>query len=242
MIATHTVERTGVITIDRHARRNALDVEHCTELCEAVEKLGACGMRALVITGHGSSFCAGADLDAVYSKEFRIELYTMLRTITELPIPVIAAVNGPAIGAGTQLAIACDLRVADRSATFAVPTARNGLAVDPWTVRRLALLAGGATARAMLMGCEHFDAEHALQRGLVDRIGSTNSALRWAHEITEYAPLSVQYSKKALGTLFEPRTWPVSLDVAFEACWRSTDLTEATLARAEKRKPQFRGR
>jgi enoyl-CoA hydratase len=123
-----------------------------------------------------------------------------------------------------------------------VPTARNGLAVDPWTVRRLAVLAGGASARAMLMGCDQFDAEQALQRGLVDRIGSTSSALRWAHEITEYAPLSVRYSKKALDTLFEPRTWPVSLDVAFEACWRSEDLTEATVARTEKRKPQFRGR
>ncbi len=74
--------------------------------------------------------------------------------LATLPIPVIAAVNGPAIGAGTQLAIACDLRVAGPTARFAVPTAKLGLAVDPWSVRRLASLAGGGSARAMLLGVD----------------------------------------------------------------------------------------
>jgi enoyl-CoA hydratase len=242
VITTDRHAAVGIIRIDRHERRNALDVEHCDALRDAVETLAANGPRALVITGRGSSFCAGADLGGVYDDGFRAALYGMLHTIAGLPIPVIAAVNGPAIGAGTQLAIACDLRVGDASAAFAVPTARNGLAVDPWTVRRLAVLAGGATARAMLLGAARFDVERALERGLVDRIGDFAAALRWASEITGYAPLSLRYSKKALDKLFEPDHWEPALDVAFDGCWRSEDLAEATRARAEKRAPQFRGR
>jgi enoyl-CoA hydratase/carnithine racemase len=240
-----TVEKNGavgLITVDRHERRNALDIAHCDELRQAIQHLAGEALRALVITGRGTSFCAGADLDGVYGDGFRNALYGMLRAITELPVPVVAAVNGPAIGAGTQLAIACDLRVGDTSAVFAVPTARNGLAVDPWTVRRLAVLAGGATARAMLLGCQRFDVDQALQRGLVDRAGDLDAALDWAAEIAAYAPLSVRYSKTALDTLFEPKAWDPALDRGFEGCWRSQDFAEASRARAENRTPQFLGR
>jgi enoyl-CoA hydratase len=100
-----------------------------------------------------------------------------------------------------------------------VPTARNGLAVDPWTVRRLALLAGGGTARAMLLGCDTVGAEAALGRGLVDRLGDLPDALQWATEISTLAPLSLSYSKSALETLFEPRPLDCGLDAEFERCW-----------------------
>src|SRR5690349_4397176 len=118
MIISEIRDRVGLITIDRDERRNALDVEHCVALRDAVIGLVPAGPRALVITGRGSSFCAGADLGTVYGDGFRTALYEMLNTLTALPVPVIAAVNGPAIGAGTQLAIACDLRVAAPSAVF----------------------------------------------------------------------------------------------------------------------------
>ena len=233
-----------VIQIDRHERRNALDAEHCDALRAEVEAAAAGGARAITITGAGSSFCAGADLGGVYGAGFRGSLHGMLSAITEVAIPVIAAVNGPAIGAGTQLAIACDLRVAAPRARFAVPTARNGLAVDPWTVRRLALLAGGATARALLIGCETLDAERALTRGLADRPGELGDALDWARELATLAPLALAYSKLALAELLErpgdgsPST---RLLTAFEACWSSTDLIEAERARTERRAPVFRG-
>jgi enoyl-CoA hydratase len=211
-------------------------------LREAVEKLASAGLRALVITGCGSSFCAGADLDGVYGDGFRTALYEMLHSLTALPVPVIAAVNGPAIGAGSQLAIACDLRVAAPSATFAIPTARNGLAVDPWTVRRLALLAGGGAARAMLLGGASLDASRAYTLGLVDRLGDIDDALAWAEEISGFAPLSLRYSKTALETLLEPNQWDSALDETFDVCWRSEDFTEGKRARAEKRAPRFQGR
>jgi enoyl-CoA hydratase len=205
------------------------------------------GARVVVLTGEGSSFCSGADLDTVYTAEFREGLYQLLDTVTNAPVPVIAAVNGPAIGAGTQLAIAADLRMVAPSAVFGVPTARNGLAVDPWTVRRLALLAGHGTARSMLLACEQLTAEQALGVGLADRPGELADALALAAAMTELAPLTVAYNKLALNTLFEPEldasapgTRPVF--EAFERCWSSEDFQEGRRARAEKRRPRFQGR
>jgi enoyl-CoA hydratase len=219
VITTRVDGAVGVITLDRHERRNALDVPHLRSLLTAVTSLTAT-CRALVITGAGSSFCAGADTRGVYGDDFRPALYALLRALTDTPVPVLAAVNGPAIGAGTQLAIACDLRVVAPTAVFAVPTARNGLAVDPWTIRRLALLAGGGAARALLLGADRIDAELALHRGLADRPGGVAETLAWAAEIAGFVPESLRYAKNALDELLEPRPWPSTLDTAFDACWQ----------------------
>jgi len=100
--------RVSLLQIDRPERRNALDTATCDQLREAVLGGVDAGARAVVITGRGTSFCSGADLSGVYGDEFLIALRTMLQTITDAPVPVIAAVNGPAIGAGTQLAVSCD--------------------------------------------------------------------------------------------------------------------------------------
>src|SRR5699024_6003921 len=132
------------IEIRRHERRNALNLQLCRDLKQEVETV-ATDARCIVITGQGTSFCAGADLDGVYGPEFIDALYSMLYTLCSVPVPVIAAVNGPAIGAGTQLAIACDIRICAPTARFAIPTARNGMAVDPWTIRRLRDLVGSGT-------------------------------------------------------------------------------------------------
>lgn len=233
MITTEEVGRAALITIDRHAKRNALDTALCEQLRTAVTAAAADGARVLVITGQGTAFCAGADLRGVYGDEFRTALYGMLHAITDLPVPVIAAVNGPAIGAGTQLAIACDLRVAAPSAVFAVPTARNGLAVDPWTIRRLALLAGDGAARAMLLGCQQIDAHMAHARGLADRLGDLPDALAWAAEICSYSQASLRYSKQAVNTLCELLPWPAELDRAFDACWAAAATDSAVTGEGE---------
>jgi enoyl-CoA hydratase len=242
MIRRDTVDRVALIRIDRHERRNALDVEHLDALHDELEGAVAEGARAVVVTGEGSAFCSGADLDGVYGDTFRESLYRTLGLIRRVPVPVIAAVNGAAIGAGAQLAIACDLRVVAEGARFAVPTARNGLAVDPWTVRRLALLAGGGAARSMLLGAATLSFDQAAAAGLVDRSGSLDDAVAWAQDIATMAPLSLAYSKRALDVLFEEDgDGPAELVRLFDGCWASDDVAESGRARAEGRPPRFQG-
>lgn len=243
MIESENRDRVTIIRIDRQEQRNALDTVHCEELRTAINTAVAGGARCLVLTGAGSAFCSGADLNQVYGEQFLAALYALLRRLTEVEVPVIAAVNGPAIGAGTQLAVACDLRVAAPSAVFGVPTAKLGLAVDPWTVRRVTLLAGAGAARRMLLACETLDA--AAAPGLVDRPGDLATAVDWAAEIAELAPLTLAYNKLAVNTMLEPELAAATehrLGEAFQACWASEDFQEALRARAEQRPPQFQGR
>jgi enoyl-CoA hydratase len=231
----------GLLELDRPERRNALDVAQCHRLVEGVAQLLAGGARAIVLTGTGSSFCSGADFGEVYTDGFRDALHAALRAVTDAPVPTIAAVNGPAIGAGTQLAIACDLRIAAPGAVFGVPTARIGLAVNPWTVRRLAQLAGGGTARAILVACDQVDAPLAHARGLVDRLGDRAAALEWAAGIAALAPLTVRYNTLALDRDDLTDDDP-ALVAAFESCWTSRDLVEGRDARLERRPAVFEGR
>ena len=241
MIETRRDDAVAVITLRRPERRNALDIEHCDALREAVEVATGDDARAIVITGEGTSFCSGADLDGVYGEAFRRSLYAALRSVVDTPIPVVAAVNGPAIGAGTQLAIACDLRMAAETAMFGVPTARNGLAVDVWTMRRLADLGGGAVARRVMLSCDLVETAAALTCGLADRSGDTEAAIAWAKELASLAPLTLAYNKLVLNTPDAEADDP-RLQAAFDACWGSDDIEEARTARKEKRAPVFRGR
>ncbi len=232
----------AILWIDRHEQRNALDTEHCERLRDALGEVQAAGARAVVITGEGSSFCAGADFGEVYGDSFRKALYEMLRRFTASRVPIIAAVNGPAIGAGTQLALAADLRTVGPNATFAIPTATLGLAVDPWTLRRLALLAGGGMARRIVLACEPVSAEEALTCGLADAAGDLDAALERAARIAALAPLTLAYSKQVLNRLLEPEIADPGLDSLFEEVWRSADVAEGQAARRERRPPRFEGR
>ena len=234
-------DEVAVVELQRPDRHNALDAELCGRL-EAAVKEAAASARAIVVTGAGRSFCAGADFGDVDGGGFRAALYSALGAITAAPVPVIAAINGPAIGAGTQLAIACDLRIADERARFALPTARLGLAVDQWTIRRLALLAGGGAARHLLLGDGQIDRERADALGLVDRLGTLDDALAWAGDIAALAPLTLAYNKRALEELLEPTPSSARLHAMFDACWSSSDFREGLAARGEGRSPRFEGR
>jgi enoyl-CoA hydratase len=242
MIRTEERGRVAILSIDRHEQRNALDTEHCELLRNALGEVTAAGARAVVVTGEGTSFCAGADFGEVYGDGFRKALYEMLRRFTASPVPIIAAVNGPAIGAGTQLALAADLRTVAPSAKFAIPTATLGLAVDPWTLRRLALLAGGGIARRIVLACEPVSADEALACGLADAAGDLDAALERAARIAALAPLTLAYSKQVLNRLLEPEINDPGLDSLFEEVWRSADVVEGQTARRERRPPRFEGR
>ncbi len=157
--------------------------------------------RVVVLTGAGGHFCAGADLSGVEGDDFRAALRMLLDRLTTVPVPVIAAVEGAALGAGTQLAVACDLRVATADARFGIPAAKLGLMVDHWTVQRLAAFAGHGPARAMLLGAEEYSGERSHALGLVQRLGDLDAALAWADELATLAPLSIAGHKLALNRL-----------------------------------------
>jgi len=234
--------RVTVLRINRPERRNALNTALCAAVRGAVTGSVDGGARAIVITGSGTSFCSGADLGGVYGDGFLTALRAMLGAIVETPVPVIAAINGPAIGAGTQLAVCCDLRVVAPTAVFGVPTAKLGLAADAWTLRRLAMLAGGGVARRVMLAAQQVTAAQALTCGLADAEGDLSDALALATHCTELAPMSIGYSKRVLndfGGTDRNKAWE---EEEFERCWVSADFAEGQLARREKRKPQFQGR
>lgn len=227
------------LALDRPARRNAVDHETLVALADA--QAHAVDARAVVLTGRNDVFCAGADLTGVEGDEFGAALQTVLRGFGTMPVATIAAVDGPALGAGSQLALACDLRVATVRSRFGVPAAKLGLMVDAWTVQRLALLAGGSAARAVLLAAEELPAERAYALGLVHRLGDLGDALAWAATIAELSPLSVAGHKLSL-----ERSTPVRYDdevqAMFARVWASDDAVEGRTAFLEKRPPRFTGR
>ncbi|QQS25874.1 MAG: enoyl-CoA hydratase/isomerase family protein [Actinomycetota bacterium] len=162
------------------------------------------------MTGAPPAFCAGADLADVESDDFVATLAEVLTGFGELPFVTIAAVEGAALGAGTQLAIACDLRVATAPSQFGIPAARLGLAVDAWTVQRLVQEMGASVARAMLLAAQTYSGEHLAEVGAVHRIGDLQRALAWADELGGLAPLTIRAHKLAMERALAARpltTW-----------------------------------
>ncbi|QDQ96999.1 enoyl-CoA hydratase [Tomitella fengzijianii] len=232
----------AVLELQRQDKRNALNTSMCDAIREAVAAAAADGARAVVITGAGSAFCAGADLSGdVYSSRFPLALVHMLHTIEQVPVPVIAAVNGPAIGAGTQLAMACDLRVVDEGARFQIPVVKVGLAVHNWTVRKLTEMVGGGHARTMLLGAEQLDSERAGALGLANRIGDVAAAREWAAELAGFAPLSLQHLKMVFNDDGGRSKASDEQTELFNKVWASEDKSEASRARREGRAPRFQG-
>lgn len=232
----------ALLTIDRPERRNALDHDALEQLLDAHAATAAA--RVVVLTGAGGHFCAGADLSGVEDTAFTDLLRVVLAALRDDPRPLIASVDGAALGAGTQLAVACDLRVATPAARFGVPAARLGLMVDHWTIQRLSLLAGAGPTRAMLIGAETYSGEEAGRLGFVQRVGDLDAALGWADEIAALAPLTLAGMKLALNRLEMPVGRGDDPDVrdAWTTAWASDDLQEGIAAFRERRRPVFHGR
>lgn len=237
-----TTERCGpvlVCTIDRPERRNALDAPHLEQLSAVAADIG--DARAMVLAGEGPAFCAGADLGHVEDQEAAALVRRTLDALSRLPICTIAAVEGPALGAGCQLALACDLRVVGPRARFGVPSSKLGVMVDHWTIEKLAQLAGHGYARSILLAADTIDAEAALRTGFAQRAGGRADAIGWAEQISELAPLSVAGQKLALDRLVGREIDDADVRAAFDRAWASEDRIEGITAFQEKRPPRFRG-
>jgi enoyl-CoA hydratase len=227
-------QRVALVTIDRPERRNALDHQTLLKLQEVLSEVDRRGARCLVLRGAPPAFCAGADLTGVENDEFLTALASVLGALANLPMTTVAAIDGPALGAGTQLAIACDLRVATPTSVFGIPAAKLGLAVDQWTIDRLSSEFGVAIARAMLLASKTYRADELAVGGAVQRLGDIDAALAWADELAKLAPITIAAHKLGLAR-----------DLGFErlrlAAWNSADATEGRTAFLEKRQAKFSG-
>ncbi len=239
-VVTEVVETTTVVTITRQERRNALHHDAVVALDDAVAAALERGSRALVLTGAGGHFCAGADLKELEDLAFTRRLRVMLDNLAGAPIPTIAAISGSCMGLGMQLALACDLRYATPDARFAVPVAKLGLMVDHWTLQRLVRTFGTGAAREMVLTAEVLTAEDGHRLGFVQRLAGLDAALVTAERVASLAPLSLAGSKLGLDRVERQLDDPDYV-AAFERAWNSADFAEGIDAFRNRRTPVFRG-
>jgi enoyl-CoA hydratase len=236
---SETAEGVAVITLDRPDRRNAVDHPTILAILEAQEAVGAA--RAVVLTGAPPAFCAGADLQGVREDVFAADLRRALQGFIDLPCPVIAAIDGPALGAGAQFVAVCDLRVATPGSVVGVPAARLGLVVEQWTIARMVHEFGASIARGMFVGAETYHADQLHAAGVVHRLGDLSVALEWAGQLALLAPLSLAGHKLALEAIAAGRDDDPAVVAARHKAWASADAAEGRLAFLEKRRPRFEG-
>ncbi|WP_034296033.1 enoyl-CoA hydratase/isomerase family protein [Herbaspirillum sp. RV1423] len=257
MEAIVTVERADAVAwvvMNQPERRNALTPGMRDALTEILERLaGDAGCRAVVLCGGDRGFCAGGDLaslpagDTLATRQRMALAHRLLRTITDMPKPVIAIVDGAAFGAGMSLALACDYVLCSEHARFCTAFSNVGLMADMGLLWSLPQRVSAGQVRRLLFTSAVVDGEEALRLGLADQLAASGELRRTAADLAaRFAaapPLSVGLTKAALARL------PGSLDsvMALEMdgqsqLFSSADFTEGRRAFLEKRRPQFQGR
>jgi enoyl-CoA hydratase len=248
MIRVESRDAVTVVTISRHDRRNAISAAMCHELIDAVSTPA----RAVVIAADGEVFCSGADLDDRFAEQeagspdsFRPAFLQLCRTIASVSSLVIAAVDGPALGAGAQLVAWSDIRIGSASARFAIPAATLGVHVAPRSIARIADVMGMSAAEQLLLMSSTIDAERAHRCGLLHEVVSDARvrADELADELARLAPLTLSGHKAALRAF--GRTDLVSpermtyLEMLEARAFASRDYREGLEARRERRSPVF---
>jgi enoyl-CoA hydratase/carnithine racemase len=168
--------KVAVLTLHHAAKRNALDAALCQAIEQALHTAAAEGAQAAVLTGEGPVFCAGSDISSLPEEPDPAwlrghgPLQSAMYAVSQGPLPVVAALNGPAIGAGCELALSCDLRVAHPEVTLQMPPVRLGLIYTPEGIQRLIALCGLGRTRELLLTARAIDAAEALSWGLLNRV------------------------------------------------------------------------
>ena len=198
------------VVIDRQEAHNALNSEVLEELIEALSAAGAdSGVRAVIVTGAGErAFIAGADIKEMSRKspqearEFAKKGHLLTRLVEEMDKPVIAAVNGVALGGGCELAIACDVRIASENAKFGQPEVNLGIPPGWGATVRLPRVVGEGVAREMVFSGKVLGAEEALKVGLVNAVVPPDKldeeARKLASTIASRAPIAVGFAKRSM--------------------------------------------
>ena len=246
-----------LVRLNRPQALNALNTKMGDELMEVWTRLtaDAGGVRCVVLTGTGErAFCAGADLkerDGMTVEAWRAQHEGFERSfvaLVECPVPVIAAVNGVAMGGGLELALCCDFLYAARGARLALPEASRGLMPGGMGTQNLGRAAGERRAKEMILSGRPIDAEQAYAWGIVNRVCEpaklVEEALGTAQAIADNAPLSVRQAKRSIhygldmdlltGYRFEIEAYNRLVD--------TDDRREGVRAFVEKRKPDFKGK
>jgi enoyl-CoA hydratase/carnithine racemase len=256
-LEVHREGHCGWITLNRPARRNALDAAMWRAIPEAVAVLGGDrDVRVIALTGAGTeAFAAGADIsefagnrdDARAAAAYEEMNLAAFRALQETPKPVVAVIRGFCIGGGLALALACDLRIAQRGAQFALPPARLGLAYPAAGIASLLSVVSAAAARDLIFTARRIDADEALRIGLVSRIapGETFEAATrdLIDGIAANAPLTIAAAKRTIAALQPGLSDAALAEIAGLAarCFDSADYKEGRAAFLERRAPAFRG-
>jgi enoyl-CoA hydratase len=249
-------EQTGILTLNRPEAMNALNNAVMGELSEALDRIGSSDIRCLIITGAGKkAFAAGADiaemrdLSPEQAAAFSEKGGAVLEKLENLPMPVIAAVNGYALGGGCELVLACDLRFAAENARFGFPEASLGILPGYGGIQRLMRLTGITMAKELVFTARQFDAREALKLGLVNAVVSAetlmDACLQTAEAISKNAPRAVRAIKTVANrSIGLPLKEAAGLEnELFGGCFSTADQKDAMNAFLEKKKPApFSGR
>lgn len=249
-------DRVAFVTINRPKMMNALSAETIEELQTLFSQLeNDAEIMGVVITGAGRAFCAGADLSSgvgpggnpyVQTRRFVLRAQSLMNRIAAFPHPVIAAVNGFALGGGCELALACDLRIASEEAVFGLPETTLGVIPCFGGTQRLPRLIGTALAKDMIYTGRKVKAEEAKSLGIVNEVVPSDELLAAAEakmrRIVANAPLALQMAKAAIDQGIEmPLHLALELEADMTALLSTTeDATEGGQAFHEKRKPNFK--
>jgi len=244
-----------IVTINRPDRMNALNRETLYEGARLIKDLQYNrDIRALIFTGAGEkAFCAGADLkerSGMDPGEVRLMVQTIRDTFTaieNLPIPVICAINGYALGGGLEMALACDIRIASENAIMGLTETSLGIIPGGGGTQRLPRLIGRGKAKELILTAGRVSAEEAYDLGIVNRIvprgKALEEAIRMARKIAANAPVAVRQAKFAINRGMEVDiNTGLSMEArAYETCIGTEDRLEALRAFEEKRKTVFKG-
>lgn len=255
LIEKEQIENITILRFGRPEVYHALNRPMLKQFAQLLQEIAVdATTRVVVITGSGEkAFCAGADLkerQTMTEEQVRIYISLIRKTFTlveELPQPVIAAIGGVAFGGGLELALACDLRIADERALLALPETSLGIIPGAGGTQRLSRVAGMTVAKELIYTARRITAAEAYQFGIVSKVSPTGQALNVsmeiAKQIADNAPLAVQQAKKvisegyelSLGTALEKET------LAYDALIPTRDRLEGLQAFQAKRKPIYRG-
>jgi enoyl-CoA hydratase len=251
-IIVETAEKIGIVKFNRPDVLNAVNIETILELEKALHEFNKNkDVFVIIITGEGKSFVSGSDIsklaemDSLKAREYSQIGQRVLSFIENMEKPVIAAVNGYALGSGCEIAMACDIRIASDKAKFGQPEVKLGLIPGHAGTQRLARIVGIGKAKELIFTGDIIDVQEALRIGLVNKIvapdGLLNEAKALANKIIEMGPTAVRFAKTVINRGFDSNlTTANSYETeAFSILFSTVEAKEGMKAFLEKRKPKW---